>query len=237
MIINILKSEDRGKADLGWLKTRYSFSFSNYYNPRRMHFGMLRVLNDDHIAGGMGFGMHPHDNMEIITIPTAGGLRHRDSMGNSATVHAGEVQVMSAGKGIYHSEVNPYQEPVELFQIWIFPDKDNVEPRYDQKSYSDMLVPGQWSLIVGPKGASDVALWIHQNAFLSLFQGNETPIATHYTPYSPGQGLYLMVVEGNATVEGHQLNRRDSIEVYDFERLNIETAPNTQLLAIEVPIK
>lgn len=237
MKINILKSEDRGKADMGWLKTSYSFSFSSYYNPHRMHFGMLRVLNDDHIAGGMGFGMHPHDNMEIITIPTAGGLRHRDSMGNSATVHAGEVQVMSAGKGIYHSEVNPYNEPVELFQIWIFPDKENVEPRYDQKSYTDMLIPGQWTLIVGPQGASDSALWIHQNAYLSLFQGNDTSTTTQYTPYTAGQGVYLMVVEGSAVVEGNQLNRRDSLEVTDFEKLHIEVSPHTRILAIEVPMR
>ncbi|GCD78100.1 hypothetical protein JCM31826_15820 [Thermaurantimonas aggregans] len=237
MKINILKSENRGKADLGWLKTRYSFSFSNYFNPSRMHFGMLRVLNDDHIAGGMGFGMHPHDNMEIITIPTAGGLRHRDSMGNSATVHAGEVQVMSAGKGIYHSEVNPYHEPVELFQIWIFPDKDNVEPRYDQKAYTEMLHPGEWTLIVGPQGASDEALWIHQNAYLSLLKGTDTALTTEYRPFTEGQGLYLMVIEGSATVEGMPLSRRDSIEVTEFEKLQLEIAPNTQLLAIEVPMR
>lgn len=237
MKINILKSEDRGKADMGWLQTRYSFSFSNYYNPRRMHFGMLRVLNDDHIAGGMGFGMHPHDNMEIITIPNSGGLRHRDSMGNSATVHAGEVQVMSAGKGIYHSEVNPYNEPVELFQIWIFPDKQNVEPRYDQKSYANMVTPGAWTLLVGPKDASEEALWIHQNAYLSLIQSADVPLQTQYTPYRAGQGLYLMLVEGSAVAEGFSLNRRDSLEVSEFENLQLEVAPKSQLLAIEVPMR
>lgn len=237
MTLNILKSEDRGKADLGWLKTRYSFSFSNYFNPRRMHFGMLRVLNDDHIAGGMGFGMHPHDNMEIITIPTKGGLRHRDSMGNSATVHAGEVQVMSAGKGIYHSEVNPYHEPVELFQIWIFPDKDNVEPRYDQKAYTDMLVPGQWTLIVGPQGASDDALWIHQNAYLSLLHSADLSLSMDYKPFTEGQGLYLMVIEGSARVGEYLLNRRDSIEISNFQKINLHVEPYTQLLAIEVPMR
>ncbi|MFN3951733.1 MAG: pirin family protein [Thermaurantimonas sp.] len=236
MKINIIKSENRGKSDIGWLKTRYSFSFSNYYNPHRMHFGKLRVLNDDQIAAGMGFGMHPHDNMEIITIPTKGALKHQDSMGNSATVHSGEVQVMSAGKGIYHSEINPYNEPVELFQIWIFPNVMNVDPRYDQMSYHKTIEPGQWTLIVGPKGFSDRALWIYQDAFISIYGASDTPSEATYYLKNPNNGVYLMVIEGGIQFNDIHLTRRDSLEVSEVDSLQIGIEPLTTLLAIEVPM-
>lgn len=237
MHINLLKADQRGHADLGWLKTHYSFSFSNYHNPRRIHFGMLRVLNDDYIEANMGFGMHPHDNMEIITIPTSGGLRHRDSMGHTATVHAGEVQVMSAGTGIYHSEINPYSQPVTLFQIWIFPDRHNVAPRYDQKSFTDQIKPGHWTLLVGPKDHTPSALWIHQKAFISTYRSGAEPAITTFTPHIPGHGLYLMAVEGSVKLENHTLSRRDSIEVTHFSSLTLHVAPATELLAIEVPMR
>ena len=236
MKINIIKSENRGKSDIGWLKTRYSFSFSNYYNPHRMHFGKLRVLNDDQIAAGMGFGMHPHDNMEIITIPTKGGLKHQDSMGNSATVHSGEVQVMSAGKGIYHSEINPYNEPVELFQIWIFPNVMNVDPRYDQMSYHKTIEPGQWTLIVGPKGFSDRTLWIYQDAFISIYGASDTPSEATYHLKNPNNGVYLMVIEGGIQFNGNHLTKRDSLEVSEVASLQLGIEPLTSLLAIEVPM-
>lgn len=237
MLINRIHSIDRGYSDMGWLKTRYSFSFSNYYDPKRMHFGKLRVLNEDIIEGGKGFGMHPHNDMEIITLPIRGGLKHEDSMGNSVIVHSGEVQVMSAGKGMYHSEMNPYKEPVELFQIWIIPRRMGVEPRYDIKSYHEAIKPEQWTVVVGPQGYPEQLLWIYQDAFISVFEGSDRISTPNYKLHNPNNGLYLMVVEGSIQIKDLKIGRRDSLEVTEFESLEILTEPQSRLLAIEVPMK
>src|SRR6202012_3248065 len=162
-------ANERGTNDIGWLKAKFSFSFANHYDPNRMNFGVLRVLNDDIIAAGRGFGTHPHDNMEIITIPLLGALEHKDSMGNGGVINAGDVQVMSAGTGVYHSEFNhSHTEDANTLQIWVFPNKRNVEPRYDQKSFNDKLTLNEFTTLVAPEGTAGDALWIHQDATFSI---------------------------------------------------------------------
>lgn len=230
-------SHTRGSADYGWLKANYSFSFANYFDPQRVQFGALRVWNDDSIAPGMGFGKHPHDNMEIVTIPLSGGVLHEDSMGNKGTIMPGEIQVMSAGSGVTHSEFNASQtEALKLFQIWIFPDRQNVSPRYDQKTIASLLQPNTLSPIVVPRDvAGQDQLWIHQNAYFHWGDFNQD---TNYSlePSGAGQGVYLMVVEGSASIEGQTLARRDAIGIWDFEALEVSIKANTKILALEVPM-
>lgn len=227
----------RGTADYGWLKANYSFSFANYYDPQRVQFGALRVLNDDAIAPGMGFGKHPHDNMEIVTIPLMGGVLHEDSMGNKGTIMPGEIQVMSAGSGVTHSEFNASQtEALKLFQIWMFPDRHKVSPRYDQKTIASLLHPNTLSPIVVPRDvANENQLWIHQNAY---FYWGEFDQDTDYKlkPSGLGQGVYLMVVEGSVSAEGQTLERRDAIGIWDFDALELSIKANTKILALEVPM-
>ena len=164
----IHKAETRGHANHGWLNTHHTFSFANYYNPERVHFGALRVLNDDWIAGGEGFGKHPHDNMEIITIPLKGAVEHQDSMGNKGVINAGEIQVMSAGTGIFHSEYNANKDKeLELLQIWVFSDKKNVTPRYQQMSLADLQKPNELYQILSPD-YEGTGVWIHQQAWFQL---------------------------------------------------------------------
>ena len=230
------KANDRGSADYGWLKTNYSFSFSQYYNPDKIHFGMLRVLNDDIVDAGMGFGTHPHDNMEIITIPLKGSLQHKDSMGNLSIIKANEVQVMSAGKGIQHSEFNPsHTEAVELFQIWIFPHTKNVEPRYGQKEFLENNRINQWQLLVSPE-KNENNLWIHQNALISRIKMDEKKDIT-YKLNNSGNGMYLMVIEGSIEMEEHLLEKRDAIGISETEQIKIKSEGTADLLMIEVPIK
>src|SRR3990167_9687027 len=190
MTVKLFESNTRGKADFGWLKANFSFSFGNYFNPDRIQFGMLRVLNDDTIAGGTGFGTHPHANMEIITIPLEGGLRHKDSMGNEGVIRFGEVQVMSAGTGIEHSEMNASQtEQAKTLQLWVFPDRENVEPRYDQKSFDIDNQINTFVNIVSPKENNDGnALWVYQKTFFSLgiFESNTR---TKYKVKIPKNGV------------------------------------------------
>ena len=230
-------SNTRGSADYGWLKANYSFSFANYYDPQRIQFGALRVLNDDSIAPGMGFGKHPHDNMEIVTIPLSGGVLHEDSMGHKGTVMPGEVQVMSAGSGVTHSEFNASTtEPLKLFQIWVFPDRQNVSPRYDQKTIASLLKKNELSPIVVPRdSAKEDQLWIHQNAY---FYWGEFDSDQNYSfsLSGPGQGLYLMVVEGSANLADQTLNVRDALGIWDCESLEISIKANTKILALEVPL-
>lgn len=223
----------RGHANHGWLDAHHSFSFASWYNPERIHFGMLRVLNDDIVAGGMGFGKHPHDNMEIITIPLSGALKHEDSMGFSEIIEAGEVQVMSAGTGIYHSEFNPNKDQaVNLFQIWIFPNQKQVAPRYAQRKYE--LQNGAFTTLVGPE-KSGIATWIHQDAWLSMgvFEADST--AT-YTVQSAGNGAYAMVVEGEVEIDTQQLSQRDAIGVWQTEKIEIRCKQKAKILVIEVPM-
>ncbi|MFM7643209.1 MAG: pirin family protein [Sphingomonadales bacterium] len=226
-------ANSRGHANHGWLDAHHSFSFASWYNPERIHFGMLRVLNDDIVAGGMGFGKHPHDNMEIITIPLSGALKHQDSMGFSEIIEAGEVQVMSAGAGIYHSEFNPNpDQAVNLFQIWIFPNRKQVEPRYAQRRYE--LQNGSFSTLVGPEN-SGVSTWIHQEAWLSMGEFAADTQAS-YTMKSVGNGVYIMVVEGEIQIGDQTLAKRDAIGISQTEKVEISCKQNTKILVIEVPM-
>ncbi len=229
------KANSRGHADHGWLKTQHTFSFANYYNPERVHFGALRVLNDDWIAGGQGFGTHPHDNMEIITIPLSGVVEHKDSMGNHGTITAGEIQVMSAGTGIYHSEFNGDKvKPLSLLQIWVFSDKKNVTPRYDQISLSDIEKENELYQILSPS-ADDQGVWIHQQAWFSL--GNFTEEwEGSYKLHRPESGVYVFVIEGEATISGNKLNRRDGIGISEVTEINISTTAGTRILIMEIPV-
>ena len=227
----------RGSADYGWLKANYSFSFANYFDPNRVQFGLLRVLNDDTVAPAMGFGKHPHQNMEIVTIPQSGGVRHKDSMGNEGVVSAGEIQVMSAGSGVEHSEINASaKDPLKLFQIWIFPEAENVQPRYDQKKIADLLSPNQINTVVKPRSeAIENELWIHQQAYFSIGEFTEDK-EVDYTIKKPGHGAYIMVIEGAATVDGETLKTRDAIGVWETESIPIKVKKGSRLLLIEVPM-
>jgi hypothetical protein len=228
------KAETRGHANHGWLNAWHSFSFAGYYNPERVHFGALRVLNDDTIAGGMGFGTHPHDNMEIITIPLAGQLEHRDSMGNTGIISKGEVQVMSAGTGIQHSEKNKNSgEPLKLLQIWVFPDKKNVEPRYDQKAFDLAAAKNSLINIVSPMGSTE-GLNIHQNAWFHLGQLNKGATIT-YSLKDKQNGVYAFVISGDVTINGEALNTRDGMGINDTDKLEITAGSDAELLLMEVP--
>lgn len=227
----------RGAANYGWLQANYSFSFSNYFDPNRLQFGMLRVLNDDTIAPAMGFGTHPHQNMEIVTIPQSGAVKHRDSMGNEGIVAAGDIQVMSAGSGVEHSELNASpKEALKLFQIWIFPEEENVTPRYDQKKIASLLTPNKISTVVKPKSeASENDLWIHQQAYFNIGEFTEN-ISTNYTLNQQGHGIYLMVIEGQVQVENDILKDRDAIGIWDTNNIELSVTEGTRLLLIEVPM-
>lgn len=236
MNIELHKASERGMADHGWLQARHSFSFAGYYNLSRIHFGVLRVLNDDTVAAGMGFGMHPHDNMEIITIPFSGTLAHRDSMGNEGTISYGEIQVMSAGSGIQHSEFNHSRsEAVSLFQIWLFPNKKDVTPRYDQISYDKDKLNNEWLQIVSPN-PDDEGSWIHQDAWFFLGKFDSNTSATH-TIKREGNGIYLMMIEGEAEVNGQPFATRDALALTDVEELHIHIHKPSFLLLMDIPMQ
>jgi len=229
------KSNSRGSANHGWLNTHYSFSFADYYNPEKIHFGALRVLNDDIIAPGQGFGTHPHDNMEIITIPLSGDLEHKDSMGNTGIIRNGEVQVMSAGTGIRHSEFNANSnERLKLLQIWIFPNKKNVEPRYDQISIKDLEIENDLFQILSPN-KDDQGVWIYQDAWFHLgylnpgWKGN-------YKLKGKNHGVYIFIIEGKVDIEGQELSIRDAIEISETDQVNISVKEKSQILVMEVPM-
>ena len=227
----------RGSADYGWLKAKYSFSFANYFDPSRIQFGLLRVLNDDIVAPAMGFGRHPHQNMEIVTIPQSGAVRHKDSMGNEGVVSSGEIQVMSAGSGVEHSEVNASaKDPLKLFQIWIFPEAENVQPRYDQRKISNLINPNQISTVVKPRTeANDDELWIHQQAYFNIGEFTEDK-EVNYSLKQSGHGVYIMVIEGSISVDGETLNTRDAMGIWDADSVPMKVAKDTRLLLIEVPM-
>jgi hypothetical protein len=236
MKLTVHRSGCRGHANHGWLKTWHTFSFASYYNPDRMHFGALRVLNDDIIAAGMGFGTHPHDNMEIITIVLGGELEHRDSMGNGSVILPGEVQVMSAGTGIYHSEFNHSEETeTSLLQIWVFPDKKNVEPRYGQASFSLEEMNGKWRTVISPDGA-DNSLWIHQQTWFSLGEfGTETNVS--YKLKKAGNGVYLFLISGEIEVGTETLNQRDGLCVEQIDSaIAIKAKQPSKILLMEIPV-
>jgi len=228
-------ASERGYNDHGWLKANFSFSFASYYNPEKVHFGALRVLNDDVITGGSGFGTHPHDNMEIVTIPISGALEHKDSMGNIGVIHSGEVQAMSAGSGVTHSEYNHSKtDAANTLQIWVFPKERNIKPRYDQKNFTDELKPNNLVTLVSPD-ATTGGLWINQDATFSM--GDFT--AGHEFNYDikqDGNGVYVFVIDGAAQIDGDDLNKKDALGVYDTSSITIKTIANSRLLFIEVPM-
>ncbi|MBL4674880.1 MAG: pirin family protein [Mucilaginibacter sp.] len=230
------KAATRGYADHGWLKSYHTFSFAGYYNPERINFGALRVLNDDSVDGGRGFGEHPHDNMEIISIPLEGDLEHRDSMNNIATIKNGDIQVMSAGTGIYHSEYNKdTYNKVKFLQIWVFPNKRNVEPRYDQLS----LQPGDrhntLQQILSPN-QEDAGVWIHQDAWFNIGDFDKG-VSANYKLHKAGQGVYVFVLKGDIKVNDQLLNTRDGFGIWDTDQLNITAETDAEFLLMEVPME
>jgi len=235
MKLTVHKAGCRGHADHGWLNTWHSFSFANYYNPDRIHFGALRVLNDDTIQAGMGFGTHPHDNMEIITIVLDGELAHKDSMGNGSVITPGEVQVMSAGTGIQHSEFNHSKvNEASLLQIWVFPDKKNVVPRYGQTRFAEEEMNGKWRTVVSPDGQDD-SLWIHQQAWFSLgdFEADST---FSYTLKKSDNLIYLFLISGELAVGSETLNQRDALGIEEIEGpISMKTNKASKILVMEIP--
>lgn len=227
-------AQSRGHADHGWLNSYHTFSFAHYYDPERVHFGALRVLNDDAVSPGMGFGTHPHDNMEIVSIPLAGALEHKDSMGNGSVIRTGDVQVMSAGTGITHSEFNhSKQEQVKFLQIWVFPNERNVTPRYDQKTFDFAQQTGQWQTLVSP--LQDGSMTIHQDAYFRMAQLTEGQ-QLDYTLSKAGYGVYFFVIEGTAKVGEQALATRDGLGVYDTDKVTVQATSAARVLAIEVPM-
>lgn len=230
------RAETRGHANHGWLNSHHSFSFANYHNPERMHFGVLRVLNDDELAAGMGFGTHPHNNMEIISIPLEGDLEHKDSMGNTAVIKKGDIQVMSAGTGVQHSEYNRNKDRLTKFlQIWVFPNKQSVEPRYDQITLNEADRENKLQQILSPN-PEDEGVWIHQDAWFHLGKFDKG-ITTEYSIKKEGNGVYAFILEGSFTINGIELNRRDGLGVWDVDNIQIEsTSGNSEMLLMEVPM-
>ena len=229
------KAASRGHANHGWLDTHHTFSFANYHDPERMHFGVLRVLNDDTVEGGMGFGMHPHDNMEIITIPLSGDLEHKDSMGNTGVIKEGDVQVMSAGTGIYHSEYNKNKDKdVSLLQIWVFPNMQNVKPRYDQKTFNREDRINKFQQIVSPMGEEN-GMNIHQDAW--FFLGNfEKDFETTYPVKKNTNGVYIFMIDGEATINGQSLNKRDGIGISEEQTIHIKANSEAEILVMDIPM-
>jgi len=227
----------RGTADYGWLQANYSFSFGNYFDPERVQFGMLRVLNDDFIGPAMGFGKHPHKNMEIITIPQSGALKHKDSMGNSEVIESGEIQLMSAGSGVEHSEQNASTtEPCKLFQIWVFPETDEVEPRYQQKKIASIINQNEITTIIYPKDkAKENDLWIHQQAYFNLGEFTEKTDTT-YSLKNATHGVYIFVIEGTIIIENDTLQSRDALGIWETKEIKLTAQKDSRVLLIEVPM-
>ena len=230
------KANTRGHANHGWLDSHHTFSFANYYNPDRMHFGVLRVLNDDRVDPGMGFGTHPHDNMEIISIPLEGDLEHKDSMGNTAVIKNGDIQVMSAGTGIYHSEYNKNKDKLTKFlQIWVYPNKRNVTPRYDQITLKAADRQNKLQQILSPN-PNDAGVWIHQDAWFHLGKFDKDK-STKYDFKKKGNGVYVFVLEGDFSINGITLNRRDGLGVWDSNSIIIKAlSKGAEILIMDVPM-
>ena len=226
----------RGNENHGWLNANHSFSFANYHNPERMNFGSLRVLNDDTIAPGMGFGTHPHENMEIITIPLEGDLEHKDSMGNIGVINEGEIQVMSAGTGVHHSEYNKNaDQAVKVLQLWVFPKKQNVTPRYDQMSVRNLKKPNDFYQVLSPN-SEDAGMWVHQDTWFHLGEF-DVEKSLDYTIKKPGNGVYVFVIQGSFNVEGESLKIRDAIGIWDTETINFTAQSQSKVLLVEVPMR
>lgn len=229
------KANTRGHANHGWLDSHHSFSFASYHNPDRMHFGVLRVLNDDRVAAGAGFGKHPHDNMEIISLPLSGDLEHKDSMGNTKVIREGDIQVMSAGTGVFHSEYNKNEDKeVRFLQIWLFPNQRDVQPRYDQMKIAELQEPNEFSQILSPN-ADDAGVWIHQNAWFSMGTFDKDS-ERNYRVKRSENGVYLFVIEGSAEVEGQKLEKRDALGVSETDELNIKAKAGSKILLMDIPM-
>lgn len=231
----IHKANTRGYFDHGWLKTFHTFSFAGYYDKSRVHFGMLRVINDDVVEPGQGFGTHPHDNMEIVTIPISGSLAHRDSMGHEEVIAENEIQVMSAGSGLTHSEYNASdKEIVNLLQIWVFPKVENVEPRYDQKFFDSFLMKNTVYTVVSPEKNKET-LWINQDAYFSLAE-LDAEKNIEYKIKKNGNGLYVFVIKGLINIVSEELNERDGMGIEEIDSVNIKAKSDSKILFIEVPM-
>jgi len=230
------KADTRGDANHGWLHSRHTFSFANYYDPDRIHFGALRVLNDDYVAPGMGFDTHPHDNMEIISIPLEGDLEHRDSMGNVSVIKHGDIQVMSAGTGITHSEYNRNKDkPVKFLQIWVFPDRKDVKPRYDQITLELRDRQNQLQQILSPS-ADDAGVWIYQTAWFHIGKFDRG-IKSEYKLKARDNGLYAFILDGEMTIDGQKLMSRDGFGIWDTDKISFTADSDSELLLMEVPMK
>lgn len=231
------KADTRGHANHGWLDSYHSFSFASYHNPNRMNFGVLRVLNDDTVAPGMGFGTHPHNNMEIISISLSGDLEHKDSMGTQEVIREGDIQVMSAGTGIQHSEYNANNDKeVKFLQIWIFPNKQGVSPRYDQISLKKEDRHNTLQQILSPN-ADDEGVWIHQNAWFHLGELDEGTELTYKLKDPQNNGVYAFVLEGYVQLAGQELERRDGLGISDISEFAIKASSNAKILLMEVPME
>lgn len=225
---------DRKKVNFGWLNSYHSFSFGNYYDAAKTNFGALRVLNDDNIKGGTGFGKHPHDNMEIISIPLQGALQHEDTTGTKAIIKENDVQIMSAGTGLQHAEKNNSQtEETSFLQIWIFPKKENIAPRYDQKSFAPALRKNQLQVVVSPTDSN--AVWINQDAWLSRYDPDAGSQLT-YNLNQKGNGVYVFVLEGSITINDQTLQTRDALGIWDTDSINLSANTSSQVLFIDVPM-
>ncbi|MEQ8712899.1 MAG: pirin family protein [Cyclobacteriaceae bacterium] len=228
------RAETRGSANFGWLDSKHTFSFGRYYNPERVNFGALRVLNDDIVTGGAGFGTHPHDNMEIVSIPLRGDLKHEDSTGRGEIIKTGDVQIMSAGSGLQHSEFNPNKDKeVNFLQIWVLPKEHNITPRYDQKSFDVSNRKNSIQTVVSP--TDEQAVWINQDAYFSLSDLSKGS-SVEYKMNHSGNGVYVFVLEGEVTVAETSLTRRDGLGVWDTDEVSITASADAQLLFIEVPM-
>lgn len=230
------KSNTRGYANHGWLESKHTFSFANYHNPDRMHFGVLRVLNDDRVNPGMGFGTHPHDNMEIISIPLEGDLEHKDSMGNTTIIKNGDIQVMSAGTGIMHSEYNKNSDKlVKFLQIWVYPNKRNVKPRYDQITLDKKERNNKFQQILSPK-PDDAGVWIHQDAWFNMGTFSKG-VKTTYKLNKKGNGVYIFIIKGSATINNQLLDKRDGFGIWNINSIEISSnIDSTEILLMEVPM-
>ena len=235
MNTKIQRAAERGNVNFGWLNSNHSFSFGHWYDPTKMNFGALRVLNDDVVIGGQGFGAHPHDNMEIVSIPLKGALAHKDSTGTDGIIKTGDVQIMSAGSGLKHSEFNASKtEEVNFLQIWILPKQENIQPRYEQKTFDVADRKNKWQIVVSAD-ENDGGVWINQDAVFSLAHAEKDAVLSYKNQFT-GNGVYLFVIEGEAEVAGQVLHKRDAIEISEADEFEIKVKSDTELLAIEVPM-
>ncbi|OAV04737.1 putative Pirin family protein [Moraxella catarrhalis] len=228
-------ADSRGDAEHGWLKSRHTFSFAEYYDPQRMGFGVLRVINDDCVQGGMGFGRHPHQDMEIISLPLSGDLAHKDSMGNGSIIKNGDIQVMSAGTGITHSEMNANADkPVKFLQIWVLTRKNGIKPRYQQVTIADQTKPNDFQQILSPN-ADDDGVWIHQDAWFSLANFDKDT-SRYYQIKKSGNGVYVFVIKGSANIGDRQLGERDGLGIWDVDGFELTATSDAQILLMDVPM-